>query len=46
MVQPLSILNVSDNSGAKTVQCIKVLGKHKRGAGSVNDFVVVAVKTL
>ena len=46
MVQPLSILNVSDNSGAKTVQCIKVLGKHKRSSGSINDFVVVSVKTL
>ena len=44
MVQVESFLNVADNSGAKLVQCIKVLGgTHRRYAG-IGDIVVVAVK--
>jgi len=44
MVQMQTYLNVADNSGAKVVQCIKVLGgTHRRTAG-VGDIIVVAVK--
>ena len=44
MVQMQSNLTVADNSGAKLVQCIKVLGgSHRRYAG-IGDIVVVAVK--
>jgi len=39
-----SYLNVADNSGAKRVQCIKVLGGSKRRVASVGDTIVVAVK--
>ena len=44
MVQMQSYLNVADNSGAKRVQCIKVLGGSKRNFAGVGDIIVVAVK--
>ena len=44
MIQMQSMLNVADNSGAKRVQCIKVLGGSKRKYASVGDVIVVAVK--
>ena len=44
MIQMMSTLNVADNSGAKQVQCIKILGGSKRRTASVGDVVVVAVK--
>jgi large subunit ribosomal protein L14 len=45
MIQPLSNLAVADNTGAKLVQCIKVLGgSHRRYAG-IGDVVVVSVKS-
>jgi large subunit ribosomal protein L14 len=44
VVQVESYLNVADNSGAKTVQCIKVLGGSKRRYASIGDIIVVAVK--
>lgn len=44
MIQMNSFLNVADNSGAKRVQCIKVLGGSKRRVASVGDTIVVAVK--
>ncbi len=44
MVQMNSYLNVADNSGAKKVQCIKVLGGSKRTSAGIGDLVVVAVK--
>ncbi len=37
-------LDVADNSGARRVQCIKVLGGSKRKAASVGDIIVVSVK--
>lgn len=37
-------LDVADNSGARSVQCIKVLGGSKRRAASVGDVIVVSVK--
>jgi large subunit ribosomal protein L14 len=44
MVQMNSYLNVADNSGAKRVQCIKVLGGSKRKYAGIGDLIVVAVK--
>lgn len=44
MIQMQTYLNVADNSGAKTVQCIKVIGGSKRKYASVGDVIIVAVK--
>jgi large subunit ribosomal protein L14 len=44
MIQMQTILNVADNSGAKRVACIKVLGGSKRRYASVGDVIVVSVK--
>ncbi len=44
MIQMQSNLDVADNSGARRVQCIKVLGGSKRRAASVGDTIVVSVK--
>ena len=44
MIQMQSYLNVADNSGAKRVQCVKVLGGSKRMIAGVGDVIVVAVK--
>jgi large subunit ribosomal protein L14 len=44
MVQTETFLNVADNSGAKIVQCIKVLGGSKRKYASIGDIIVVAIK--
>lgn len=44
MIQMQSNLVVADNSGAKLVQCIKVLGGSRRRYASVGDIIVVAVK--
>ena len=44
MVQQQSILDVADNSGARKVMCIKVLGGSKRRYASVGDMIVVCVK--
>ena len=44
MIQMQSNLDVADNSGARRVQCIKVLGGSKRKYASVGDIIVVSVK--
>ena len=44
MIQMQSNLDVADNSGARRVQCIKVLGGSKRKYASVGDTIVVSVK--
>ncbi len=44
MIQMNTFLNVADNSGAKRVQCIKVLGGSKRKFAHIGDLIVVAVK--
>lgn len=44
MIQMQSVLNVADNSGAKKVFCIKVLGGSKRKYASVGDIIVVSVR--
>ncbi len=45
MVQVQTYLKVADNSGAKEVMCIRVLGGFKRRYGHVGDIVIVAVKS-
>ena len=44
MIQTQSILSVADNSGAKEVMCIKVLGGSKRRYAQVGDVIVVTVR--
>ena len=44
MIQAQTILDVADNSGARKVMCIKVLGGSKRRYASVGDMIVVSVK--
>jgi large subunit ribosomal protein L14 len=44
MIQMMTYLNVADNSGAKRVQCIKLLGGTRRKNASIGDIIVVAVK--
>ncbi|MBU0981427.1 50S ribosomal protein L14 [Patescibacteria group bacterium] len=44
MIQAQTILSVADNSGAKEVQCIKVLGGSKRRYASLGDQIVVSIK--
>ena len=44
MIQTESVLVVADNSGAKRVRCLKVLGGSKRKYASVGDIIVVSVK--
>ena len=44
MIQVLSSLNVADNSGAKRVQCIRVLGATRRRYAYIGDIIIVSVK--
>jgi large subunit ribosomal protein L14 len=46
MVQQNTILKVSDNSGAKTVKCIKVLGGFKKKIAKVGDIIVVSIQQI
>lgn len=46
MIQQQTILKVSDNSGAKTVRCIKVLGGYKKKCASIGDTIVVSIQDL
>jgi len=46
MIQTETVLQVADNSGARRVTCIKVLGGSKRRYASVGDVIVVAVKEV
>lgn len=46
MLQVGSRLNVSDNSGAKKVECIKVLGKHSKSPAFLGDLIIVSIKQL
>lgn len=46
MVQLKTILNVSDNSGAKLATCIKVLGGYKKRYAKIGDIIVVSIKSL
>jgi large subunit ribosomal protein L14 len=44
MIQMRTILDVADNSGARRVQCIKVLGGSRRKYAALGDVIIVAVK--
>jgi large subunit ribosomal protein L14 len=44
MIQPETNLEVADNSGARRIQCIRVLGGSRRKWGSVGDVIVASVK--
>ena len=44
MIQMQSNLEVADNSGARKIQCTKVLGGSKRRFASIGDIIVVSVK--
>ena len=44
MIQPRTMLDVADNSGAKKAQCIRVLGGSNKRTASLGDIVIVAVK--
>jgi large subunit ribosomal protein L14 len=44
MIQMQSVLTVADNSGAKKVQCIKVLGGSKRRYAAIGDVIKISVK--
>ena len=44
MIQIQTELQVADNTGAKIVECIKVLGGSKRRYGSIGDVIVVSIK--
>ena len=46
MIQQQTILKVSDNSGAKTAKCIKVIGGFKKRKAQAGDIIVVSVKEL
>ena len=45
MVQPQTRLKVADNTGAKEIMCIKVLGGSLRKSGSIGDVIVASVKS-
>ena len=45
MIQEYTRLNVADNTGAKKVMCIRVLGGTKRKYASIGDIIVVSVKS-
>lgn len=45
MIQPLSRLKAADNSGAKELMCIRVLGGSFRRTGNIGDVIVASVKT-
>ena len=44
MIQVQTELNVADNTGARRVECIKVLGGSKRRYASVGDIIIISVK--
>ena len=45
MIQPQTRLRVADNSGAREIMCIRVLGGSSRRWGSVGDIIIAAVKS-
>ncbi len=45
MIQPQTILKVADNSGAKEIMCIRVLGGSFRRTGNIGDVIVASVKS-
>ena len=45
MIQPQTRLKVADNSGAKVIQCIKVLGGSVKKSANIGDIIIASVKT-
>ncbi len=45
MIQPLSILDVADNSGARRIMCIRVLGASRRRTATIGDLIIASVKS-
>ena len=45
MIQPETRLKVADNSGAKVIQCIKVLGGSMKRSANIGDVIIASVKT-
>jgi large subunit ribosomal protein L14 len=45
MIQPQTRLKVADNTGAKEIQCIRVLGGSFRRTGNIGDVIIASVKT-
>lgn len=46
MIQQQTILQVADNSGAKTVKCIKILGGYKKKYAKLGDLIIVSIQEL
>jgi len=46
MIQPGTILNVADNSGAKKINCITVLGGYKKDTAGIGDVIVASVREV
>ena len=46
MIQPLTRLRVADNSGAKEVMCIRVLGGSKEASAGIGDLIVASLNKL
>ena len=46
MIQQQTILKVADNSGAKTVKCIKILGGYKKKYAKLGDIIIISVQKL
>jgi large subunit ribosomal protein L14 len=44
MIQPQTLLSISDNTGARVAMCIKVLGGTRRRYGRIGDIIVVSIK--
>ncbi len=44
MIQPRTLLTISDNTGARVAMCIKVLGGTRRRYGRIGDVIVVSIK--
>lgn len=46
MIQPQSYLNVADNSGARKLMCIRVLGSNQKQFGAIGDVIIAVVKEV
>jgi large subunit ribosomal protein L14 len=46
MIQASTILNVADNSGAKKVNCIRILGGYKKKTASIGDVIIASIREM
>ena len=44
MIQPQTYLTVADNSGARQLMCIRVLGRNEKQVGTIGDVIIAVVK--